>query len=252
MKIVLQLISISFLMLISNCSKHENKPPLLVASQKFYDLNKTDILFTIYNDSTYFVNKTTTEINENKIEKWKGKLKIKKDTIKFYPNELTYNNSKTAILKNGFVEFIDGDYPERMKIRRTSLLVKNNIDFKNLNNYAVFTFYKKYHNSFREKDLSNYELSTKELFKIDSIFKNEFNSNKDLEKYSDYLKQIVAVKNIKNEIIIQAHFYCKSKFLSESYMYYETSMMDGGNCNIYIELNLTTGKFNFINIAGIA
>ncbi|QQV03593.1 MULTISPECIES: hypothetical protein [Chryseobacterium] len=48
------------------------------------------------------------------------------------------------------------------------------------------------------------------------------------------------------------HFFCKNRFLTETYLYQEISMMDGGNCNVYIELNLTTEKLISINIAGMA
>lgn len=251
MKIIVQIFFLIFLVAFSSCNKIEDQTTLLTASQNFNDLDYVNRVLTIYKDSSYVFIETKNEVNHNKIEKWEGNLKIKKDTITF-PLGLDYNKSETAVLKNGFIEFLDGEYPDRMKISQTSLLVKNNINLKKINNYAVFTFYKNHHNSAWEKDLSNYDLNTEELLQIDAIFKEEFKNNKKVRKYSDYLKQIVAVKNSKNEIIVQSHFFCKTKSLLESYKYYETNMMDGGDCNINIELNLTTRRITFVKIAGLA
>lgn len=252
MKIIVHLFLLLLLAASTSCNKSEDKTPLLIASQKFSDLNHIERVLTIYNDSSYVFIETKNEINHDNIEKWEGNLQIKKDTIKFLPLPFDYNKSETAVLKNGFIEFLDGEYSDRMKISQTSLLVKNNINLKKINNYAVFTFYKNHHNSDWEKDLSNYDLNTAELLEIDSIFKKEFKNNRKVRKYSDYLKQIIAVKNTKNEIIIRSHFFCRTKSLLESYEYYEIDMMDGGECNVYFELNLSTRSITFIKIAGLA
>lgn len=254
MKTVTSFFSLLFFILFWSCnkSKIERKNPLLVASQEFNDLNKLKREFIIYSDSSYIFTEEYSETNHNKSERWKGKLEINNNIIKFIPFPLGYNSSETAVLKNGFVEFADGKYPDRMKILQTSLSVKNNIDLKNFKDYAVFTFYKNHHNSTWGKEVSNYDINTNELLKVDSILKKEFENNKELREYNNYWKQIVSVKNSNNEILILTHFFCKNKSLTETHQYHEISMMDGGNCNVYIELNLTTGKLISINIAGMA
>lgn len=252
MKAVNSFFPLVFFILFVSCNKIDRKTPLLIASQKFTDLNKIEREFTIYSDSTYIFKEIKSEINYNKMEKWEGKVKIYKNNITFTPFPLSFNGCESAILKNGFIEFSDGEYPDRMKIVKTSLSVKNNISLKSFRDYAIFTFYENHHNSPEEKEFVNYDFNTAELIRIDSILKKEFKTNKKLKDYNDYLKQIVVVRNFKNEILIQAHLFCRNQFLLESYEYYQISMMDGGNCNIYIELNLTTGKFNSINIAGMA
>ncbi len=238
------------------CEKNETDPnsskkSLLIATQNFHDFGKTETIFKIYSDSSYTVSKNIEEVNYKKFETYEGRAEIRNDTIKF-PLLLKYNRCETAILKNGFIEFIDGEYPDRMKIEKTTLFVKKNIDFNKFPNYAIFTFYKNFNKEEWQKDYANYNLNNQELFNIDKIFKSEFRSNKKLRNYNEYLKQIVAIRNSKNEILIQAHFFCKDSHSLESFEYHELSMMDGGNCNVYMEFNLTTGKFNFINIAGIA
>ena len=257
MKIVNPTNLVVFLLILSSCSKFEKKQNgqkeiLLTATQNFNDVNEIKRTFTIYADSTYLFTESLKETNHNKIETFEGSIKITQDSIKFDSFEFDFNEAKTAVLKNGFIEFVDGENPDRMKIEKTFLNVKNKLDINKFPNYSVFTFYKKFNNQEWQKEYSNYDLNNQELLKIDEIFKNEFSKNKKLRNFNDYLKQIVAIKNAKNEIIIQAHFFCKQSFLIESYQYYETSMHDGGNCNVYLELNLKTGKFNFINIAGMA
>ena len=238
--------------IIFSCNKVEKNETLLVASQKFNDLDTIHKEFKIYADSSFQFEKIVKEIDHESQEKWTGNVKIYNDTIKFEPFALKYNRSETAVLKNGFIEFIDGEEPDRMKIEKSSLSSIKNIDFSNFSKIAVFTFYKKFHPLQDEKNLVNYDLKTEELQKIESILKIEFRKNKKLRNYDDYLKQISAVKNLKNEIIIKAHFFCESPHIIESFEYYETGMMDGGNCNVYLELNFTSKEINFINIAGIA
>jgi hypothetical protein len=257
MKIVIQTTFLVILSIFSSCSKFEKsqieqKKVLLTATQNFYDVNEIKRTFIIYSDSTYLFTENLKEINHSKIENFEGTVQIEKDSIKFHPFKFNFNKSETAVLKNGFIEFVDGEFPDRMKIAKTTLDVKNNLDINKFPNYSVFTFYKKFNNQEWQKDFSNYDLNTQELSKIDQIFKKEFSKNQKLRNFNDYLKQIVAVKNNENQILIQAKFFCKESPLTEGYQYYEMRMHDGGNCNVYFELNLTTEKFNVINIAGIA
>ena len=153
-------------------------------------------------------------------------------------------------IKNGFIEFCDGEYPDRIKIDKTSLKVKNQINFQNFKDYAVFTFYNKF-NSSDNQDLINYDLNTEELTKIDNILKKTFN-NKRLRKYSEYIKQIESVKDKTKQNLIYIHCFCKESYILESYKYFQISMNDGGNCNIFIILNLTTQKIELFKIAGSA
>ena len=258
MKTALQILLFAFLIIFLSCAKLKNetktvseKETLLVASQKFTDLDKTERTLKIYKDSSYVFIENIEEPTHKKLETYEGKLEIKNDTIKF-PLLLKYNRCENAVLKNGFLEFIDGEYPDRMKIEKTSLSVKNYFDLNKFQNYAVFTFYKNFHKQSWETNYSNYDLNTEQIKKIDEIYASEFLKNKRLKNYKNYLKQITAVKNEKNEVIILTHFFCKDSHILESFQYYEISMMDGGICNIYSELNLTTGKITTFNIAGFA
>lgn len=258
MKTFITIIFAFILFITLSCNKAEytslgnQKKVIFLSTQKFSDFNKIDRTFTIFKDSSYVFTEIVNEVNHQRTEIWEGKVNIKNDTLKFFPFELDYNNSNTAVLKNGFIEFVDGEYLDKMKIEKTSLSVKNLIDFKNFKDYAVFTYYKKFHDFPSQKDFKNHDLTTKDLLKIDTILKQEFSKNNKLKPFSEYLKQIESVQNKKRENIIFIHCYCKDKHLEESFKYYQSSMMDGGNCNVFIQLNLTTGKIEVCNIAGMA
>ncbi|SEP76473.1 hypothetical protein [Epilithonimonas lactis] len=252
MKINLLIILILFL----SCNKSENqskkinpKDTLLIAKQNLDDFSRISRTLTIFSDSTYTFKEIIKETNHSREESFEGFLKIKDDTLKFFPFEFDYNESETAVLKNGFVEFVDGQEPFRMKIEKTSLRVKNKIDFKTFKDYAVFTDYAKFENDGIYKSI---DLNSNDLKKIESILKNEFQKNKSLRKYSDYLKQVTSLKNEKNEAIIGINCYCKNSHTVVSFQFYKIGMRDGGNCNVYIRLNLTTEKIELVNIAGLA
>lgn len=102
MKINLFLIAILFL----NCNKSQNqsnkiiqKDTLLIAKQNFDGFRKINRTFTIFSDSTYTFREIIKDVNHSKEENFEGKLKIKNDTIKFFPFELDYNEAETAVLK---------------------------------------------------------------------------------------------------------------------------------------------------------
>jgi len=252
MKINLLLIIILFL----SCNKSENqskeidpKDTLLIAKQNLDDFSRISRTFTIFSDSTYTFKEIIKETNHSRDESFDGRLKIENDTLRFDPFEFDYNEAETAVLKNGFIEFVDGEEPFRMKIEKTSLRVKNKIDFKNFKDYAVFTDYAKFENDHIYKSI---DLTTKDLKKIENILKIQFQNNKRLRKYSYYLKQVNSIKNEKNQHLVYIKCFCKSEELLSGFQYYKTGMMDGGNCNVHVQLNLTTGKIEILNIAGEA
>ncbi|GAB2766736.1 hypothetical protein GCM10027275_05970 [Rhabdobacter roseus] len=259
MKIVLEILLFILLIIGLSCTKLENKSNkspgqeiLLTASQHFSSIGKTDRTLTIFKDSTFNFTETIVEPNYDKIESFKGKTRINNDTIKFLPFKLKHNNAEIAVLKNGFIEFIDSNRPDRMKIKETALTVKNNIDFRNFQDYAVFTLNKNSEPQSNEQDYKSYDLTTSELTKIETILKQTFEKNKILRDFSDYIKQVESVENKNKQHLIFIQCYCKSFLTNESYQYYQIEMSDGGNCNIYIVLNLTTERIEVLNIAGDA
>ena len=258
MKAVIRVKLIVFLLVLLGCNKSEQTPIkpekkiILLATQQFSELIKIERTFTVFEDSTYLFTENIVDINHTKIENWEGKMQILNDTLKFFPFSLGYNRSKTAVLKNGFIEFFNGEFPDRMKIERTSLVVKHLINIENFKDYSVFTFYKNSHNLSHEKDFTNLDLTTEKLAKIDVILKQTFKENRGLRNFEEYYKQIESVKNKKGENIIFIHSFCKDGHQMEYYKYYLTSMCDGGNCNVFLQINLTTGKIEVLKIGGMA
>lgn len=245
---------IPLLWVLLNCQEKKNNAQkiLLSANQKLAYLEKIEKTFEIYGDSSYLFTETIHEINHNKTENWEGRVQIMNDTIKFFPFRLAYNQSEVAVLKNGFIEFINGQSFEKLKIQQTSLFVNNSIDFTNFKDYAVFPIQTDIDSSTNKQNLQSYDLTTKELSRIDTILKQDFQKNPNLREFSNYIKQVEAVRNTQGNIIAFIHCFCKDKHRDEIYQYYPTSMMDGGNCNVFIKLNLTTNKIEILTIAGEA
>ena len=169
-KTVLKALFTLFLLVLFGCNENKinsDKKTLLIATQNFNDLNEVKRTFKIFEDSTFTFTEKLKETNHSKEETFEGFVKINKDSIKFSPFELDFNNAETAVLKNGFLEFVDGEYPERMKIEKTKLKVKNNLQIDKFPNYAIFTFYKNFNKQDWQKDYSNYDLNNNDLIKID-------------------------------------------------------------------------------------
>lgn len=244
---------------LSNCNKFEREPDqnietgtLLNATHNSYSFEKIERTFKIFSDSTFVFTESLHQPNHTKKETFEGKAQINNDTIRFFPFRLDFNRAETAVLKNGFIEFIDGEFPYRMFIQSSNLKIKNHIDYSKFKDYSVFTFYKKFQRFPQEKNYTNFDLKSKDLAKIEAILKKEFIQNKKLNKYSEYIKQIESVKNEQNENLIFIHCYCKNSPSIEDFLYYQIEMNDGGKCNIYIKLNLSTEKVEIFNVAGYA
>lgn len=246
-------IFILVLILIS-CNKNQknDKDIVLLASENSASIDTTDIVFKIFSDSSYAFNVKEKGNNYNKTENYYGKVQIKNDSLIFFPFRFEYLRAEKAVLKNNFIEFLDSDEDFRMKITKTSLNVKNLIDFANFKDYAVFTYYPIQQNKYEIEKFENYDLTTLQLKNIDKILTAEFNKRHELYKYSEYLKQIQAVKNKKGEKLVRVLCRCKSKNNISNFEKYMIRMSDGGKCNIYIVLNLTTNKIEIFSVAGMA
>lgn len=243
------------MLLLSSCNKTNDSPKsrtLLVAIQRLSDIIKVEKIFKIYGDSSYIFTEMITEFDHKKTESWEGVVRIHNDTIKFFPSRLGYNHGEIAVLKNGFIELINAEHFDKLKIQQTSLFVKNRIDFANFKDYAVFTAQIDIYHSRNKQNFQNYDLTTKELAQIDTILKQDFQKNPNLREFSNYIKQVEAVRNTQGNILAFIHCFCKNTHRDDRYQYYPISIMDGGNCNVFIKLNLSTRKIETLTIAGEA
>lgn len=228
--------------------KLKKKDTLLYAIEYSDDISKSIMSFTVFTDSSYVFTNIVERPNYNKTEEFKGLLKIKNNHLNLSPFELDYNKSQNAELKNNYIDFEGGEFPFRMKIEKTKIQSPNYINYSNFPDIAVFKFIEK-ENSGHYK---NYEINNGDLYKAENILKQCFNDNKGkLNKYSDYVKQINAVKNLQNEIILFVHCYCKlDDFIKKEFRLTPIEMQDGGKCNVYIEINLSKNKYTHFHTAG--
>lgn len=224
----------------------KEKPALIL--QAGYDDNESED-FKYYSDSTYTFYIKRVEFNYEKIEKFNGFCHLKNDTLYFTPFEFKPTQSEKAILKNNFIEFIGKHSSYRLEIKKNKTSIKSKLNFKNIKDLAVFTYYP-------ESEKSNYkpyDLNQSELEKANEILEKCFKENKlRLRNSSAYVKQCIAVKNINNEIEVWISCYCKSSFTKNGYKSYLIDMNDGGNCNISIKINITKGTYSELQIAGLA
>jgi hypothetical protein len=216
------LILISFLLI--SCHKKTEKEILLIATDKSSFVNQTESTFKIFSDSTYLLNIIVDGNNYDKVENFKGHLKIKSDSIEFFPSRLEYGNSEKACLKNGFIEFINGGRSFRMKINSTKLKVNNLIDFSKFKEYAVFNYEKENEN---DKNVS-FDMNETDIYEIENILKTEF-KNKTNYQYNKYLKQIIGYKNINGEKYAQINCYCQNRDNLENFRKYVIQMNDKKN-----------------------
>ena len=247
------------LSLFINCKKEKIKIEKQTKIEQIYAENDYGMFgkinLKIYSDSTYTCLRYETRPNYEKTEKFNGFLKIVNDTIFFFPFDFKPNHSTKAVIKNNFVEFVDGEFPLKIEIKRSKLNSKNSLKFDKIKDYAIFSFDEKHHSNiyygYKPKSIKAYDLKQNELEEIDKILKKCFLENKTkLRKESDYIKQCIAIKNSKNEIEVWISCYCKKEKNKNRYKYSLIEMSDGGNCNINLKINLTKHNYSELNISG--
>lgn len=223
-----------------------------IFAENNYDLGGSAKL-NIYADSTYEFTVTDGGFDHQKIEKFNGFCFIKSDTIYFKPFEFKYVNSAKAIIKNNFVEFIEGKYPFRVKIRKSNVAVKQTYDLGQFNGYSIFTYDKKFYNYFTE-DVKPYELTQKDLIELDKLLEKCFDDNKvELNRKSNqYGKQIIAVINKKKEVEVWLSCNCKERQFKDEFEYQIMQVHDGGNCHFRLKINLTKQSYSDLSINGEA
>jgi hypothetical protein len=92
----------------------ETKTPILIADR---EAPLGWIYLRIYDDSTFEFESRNLRTSDFYI----GKAKITEDTIYFRYTDSIPKAGKTAIYNDKVVAYIDGDYPEKVKIKKYSL-----------------------------------------------------------------------------------------------------------------------------------
>ena len=250
------------LCLFINCKKEKNNIEKQTKIEQIYAENdygmfRDKISLKIYSDSTYICEKNEKNPEYEKREVFNGAYKIINDTINFFPSNFRPINATKALIKNNFIEFVDGEFPLKIEIKKNILKSKQNLDLTKFKSYAIFTFNEKFNRyvfyTSKQKSIIAYDLNQNEIEEIHTILSKCFLENKTkLNKESDYVKQCIAIKNSKNEIEVWIACFCKESSIGNSYKYSLISMSDGGNCNISLKINLTKHICTELNISGSA
>jgi hypothetical protein len=238
-------------------SKNEVKSRIeQIFAENIYDFGRI-LQLNIFSDSTYTFTVIEKSPDYEKTEKFKGLCFLKNDTIYFKPFKFEFNDSEKAIIKNGFVEFVNGKNPFKIEIKKNEFNTKSNLDFENYKDYAVFTFDQRFYSStyynYKPNTIIAYEIKQSELVEIDEILKKCFSANSSrLININDYVKQCIPVINSNQEKEVWISCYCKVEHIKKEYKYSIIQMEDGGKCNINLKINLTKHNYSQLNIAGEA
>ncbi|MEN2414863.1 hypothetical protein [Flavobacterium mesophilum] len=230
------------------------KTAQIIASNKYHFGGSMN--FEFYSDSTYtFIHIKNHPIN-NKKEKFEGSCFFKNDTLYFKPTNFSFNESKKAVIKNNFIEFIDGKSPLKIEITKNLFQTKSKLDLKKYNDYTFFTFDPKFYEiyfDYKPNTIKPYDLNQEELIETDQILKKCFSKNALLlKKINQYVKQCIVIINDKQEIEVLINCYCKDSYIETEYKYSLIDMSDGGNCNVSVRINLTKHNYSKLYIAGEA
>ncbi|TDW47318.1 hypothetical protein EV144_105339 [Flavobacterium sp. 270] len=251
------IISLIFLGSFINCKNQNIEKSKTEKTIKISAVNNDDyggsMKFESYSDSTYILTITNKRYN-NKTEKFKGSCYLKNDTIYFKPVKFNFNESEKAVIKNNFIEFVDGKFPLKIEIQKNLFQSKSKLDLKKYSDYTFFTFDPKFYGiyfNYKPNSIKQYDLNQNELVEVDRILRKCFSENNSrLRSVNKYVKQCIVIINDKQEKEIWISCYCKDDFSNE-YKYSLIDMSDGGNCNVHVTINLTKHNYSNFTTGGL-
>lgn len=257
MRQIKSIILIFFSILFFQCNQEKNvekkpKEEILIA-EHIYELGDDYTKLELYKDSSYIFTIRQISSHYEKIEKYNGKYLIDKDTIQFLEYGFQYLDCKNAVLKNNFIEFLNGKMPLKLKLKMAKVNLNSSSDLLNNPKFAFFTYSPNYYNYFSEK-VKSYDLKKVDLKTVDEILDKciEENPTRLTRQLSKYNKQCIAVKNSKNEIEVLVFCRCNGNFDKQEFKYQINQVNDGGDCYFGVKLNLTKKSYAELNINGRA
>lgn len=250
MKIISVFLSLIIFLSFYKCQPTKKEKQDVLEAEHIYPYNEVDASIKFYDDSTYTFNIFQKSSYYKKNEKYSGKYLLEKDTIKFIDRGFQFLTCRIAVINNGFVEFIGGSAPLKLKITETS--IKDEYAINSLDSsYALFSYHPNYYDFFSEK-VKQYSLKKNDVLAINNLLELciSENNNRITHNVNSYTKQCVAVTNANNEI--EVIVYCNCKDGSKGFHYQITAVKDGGDCHFSVKLNLTKGKYSLLYINGSA
>lgn len=256
------ILSLAILVLFIQCKEQKSKKDTTkneqITAQNTYNfIGSGSIKFQLFSDSSYIFTVMQKDFDYEKLEKYKGFCYLKSDTLYFIPIKFKFNRSEKAVIKNNFIEFVDGESPLKIEIKKNLFHTKVKLDLKKHNSYAFFTFNPEFQRftyyGYKPKTIKPSDLNQSELIELDKILQRCFKENASkLRNINQYVKQCVVVTNEKQEKEVWIGCYCKDPYNKESYKYSLIRMDDGGECNIHLKINLTRHNYSDLNISGRA
>ncbi len=250
MKIISVFLSLIIFVLFCKCQLYKKEKQNVLEAEHISPYNEVNTTMKFYGDSTYTFNLFQKSTYYEKNEKYSGKYLLENDTIKFIDRGFQYLRCRVAVINNGFVEFIGGSAPLKLKITERS--IKDEYAINSLDSsYAFFTYHPNYYDFFSEK-VKPYSLKKNDILAINDLLELciSENNNRITHHVNSYTKQCVAVTNANNEIEIIV--YCNCKDNSKGYHFQIISVQDGGDCHFSVKLNLTKRKYSQLYINGSA
>lgn len=249
--ITLLFFSILFLQCNQKKSVEKKTKEEILIAEHIYELGDDYTRLEFYKDSSYIFTVGQISSNYEKIEKYNGKYLIDKDTIQFLEYGFRYLDCKNAVLKNNFIEFLNGKMPLKLKLKMAKVDLKSSSATLLNSKFAFFTYNPDHYNYF-SKNVESIDLKQADLKIIDEILYKCIKENPTrLTRQSiKYNKQCIAVKNSKNEIEVLVFCSCNGNVDKEEFKYQIAQVNDGGDCFFNVKLNLKKKSYTELNING--
>ena len=201
------------------------------------DRNRTYILsFTPYDSLVY------------KKQFYSGKYQISNDTFYFEGNRIF----KKAVLKNGYIEFLQNSFKISLIENRTSIHSEKQLQGQK--DFTFFTYNSKYEYLFKKG--TNVDLNENDIIKIrkiiQSVIKKESKQFIHYSNENEYYKQCISILNNKNEKEVWIQCLSKESLFSDDWDARIIDVCDGGDSNFTLKINLTTDEVSELYVNGYA
>ncbi len=230
--------------LYSQCThKHE-----ILIAENHYDLGVIYRL-ELYSDSVFHFSMNQALKNDS-ITRCTGKFFLKNDTV-IFPSPTYPIFGSTAIVKNGFLEFLDSTMPFKLQILKQDIVKKGRADSLKVSDVSIFTYMPKFYHNVLPNAI-HYDLNNEDLMEIDDLVRLCIQENKDrlTMDMSSYDKQYVAVINQQKEKEVWVNCGCKWKYDPNGYKYRLIEADDGGDCYFNVKINLDKHKYYSLSVNG--
>jgi len=233
----------------TTCIHRDDKGEILTAKFTNKGITTTDCLFRMYADSTYTLDvHEFQEYRHEKNEIFRGRYYLKGDSIVFFPMRFGFAGSEFAMVKTGYIEFLEGKMPFKMKVTTQRNRDYKGIDTITYKDYGFFSYDTTFYHFF-PKEVIAYDLTDLDLVKVETILKSCLKEADVSFELKDYFKQCIAVRNKNNEREVWVNLLCHPKDIDEL-KYFVVETHDGGDCYLNVKVNLDKEEYYDLTVNG--